>query len=171
MEWLYGFWESLTWGRVLIAAGLFLVSLAITFAAIAGVLIKVPSDYFSSHYQRDFLPGSPWAVRWGAVVLKNMVGVFLVLLGLALSLPGIPGQGFADYTSRVDNDRYPGQKAVRGEDNKTAGRFRGGEQASCTIQKRTVDAGLKMGLLSFIQRKKATHTPAGGTASRDRPHY
>ena len=93
MEWFAGFYESLTWGRVLIAIGLFLVSLAVTFGAIAVVLIKVPHNYFSSHYQRDLLPNSSWAVRWGAVVLKNVIGVFLVLVGLVLSLPVVPGPG------------------------------------------------------------------------------
>ena len=31
--------------------------------------------------------------RWGAVILKNIFGVFLILLGIVLSLPGVPGQG------------------------------------------------------------------------------
>jgi UPF0716 family protein affecting phage T7 exclusion len=32
-------------------------------------------------------------VRWSAVILKNTLGVFLVILGIILSLPGVPGQG------------------------------------------------------------------------------
>ncbi len=39
------------------------------------------------------MPGSSWFVRWSAVILKNLLGVFLILLGLVLSLPGVPGQG------------------------------------------------------------------------------
>jgi hypothetical protein len=93
MEYLAGFWESLTLGRVLVGVGLFLVSLAISFAAIVIVLVKIPANYFSSHYQQDFLPGSRWVVRWGAVIAKNIAGAFLVMLGLLLSLPGVPGQG------------------------------------------------------------------------------
>jgi hypothetical protein len=93
MEWLSGFWESLTLGRVLIGVGLFLFSLTISFVSIAIVLVKIPANYFSSHYKQDFLPDSSWAVRWGAVILKNILGVMLVILGLLLSLPGVPGQG------------------------------------------------------------------------------
>lgn len=93
MDWFAGIWESLTLGRVLLGLGLFLVSLAVSFAAIVIVLVKIPANYFSSHYQEDFLPNSSWAVRWGAVVLKNLLGLFLVALGLVLSLPGVPGQG------------------------------------------------------------------------------
>ena len=93
-EWLDNIWASLTIGRVMLGVGLFVVSLTVSFAAIGLVMVKVPPNYFSTHYQRDFLPNSPWLVRWGAVIAKNIAGVFLILLGIVLSLPGVPGQGF-----------------------------------------------------------------------------
>lgn len=92
-EWLTEFWQSLTWTKLLIGGGIFLASFAFSFAAIAVVLIKLPANYFSTHYRQDFLPDSSWAVRWGAVIAKNLFGVFLILLGIVLSLPGVPGQG------------------------------------------------------------------------------
>lgn len=93
MDWLSNIWDSLTVGRVALGVGLFLLSLAFSFLAIAIVMIKIPANYFSSHYVQDFLPGSPWIVRWGAVLAKNLFGLFLVGLGIILSLPGVPGQG------------------------------------------------------------------------------
>jgi hypothetical protein len=93
IERLQAFWDSLTWGSIAIGVGIFLLSLAISFAAIAIVMVKIPANYFSSHYKQDFLPGSHWSVRWGAVIAKNIFGVFLIILGLLLSLPGVPGQG------------------------------------------------------------------------------
>ena len=92
--WLNDIWASMTLGPVLLGTGLFVLSLIISFAAIGLVMVKIPPNYFSSHYQRDFLPDSPWVVRWGAVIAKNIAGVFLILLGIVLSLPGVPGQGF-----------------------------------------------------------------------------
>jgi hypothetical protein len=92
-EWLNDLWASLTAGRIALGVGIFVISLAVSFAAIGLVMVKVPENYFSSHYQRDFLPDSPWLVRWGAVAAKNIAGVFLILLGIVLSLPGVPGQG------------------------------------------------------------------------------
>ena len=80
-------------GVVLIGVGLFLLSVSISFASIVIVLVNIPANYFSTHYQQDFLPTSSWLVRWVAVILKNMLGIFLVVLGLLLSLPGVPGQG------------------------------------------------------------------------------
>jgi hypothetical protein len=93
MEWLSDIWASLTAGRIALGVGLFLLSLTLSFVAIAIVMVKIPANYFSSHYVQDFLPGSPWIVRWGAVVAKNIFGVFLIALGIILSLPGVPGQG------------------------------------------------------------------------------
>ena len=93
MNWLAGIWESLTLGGVAIGVGLFLGSLALSFGAIAVVMLKIPANYFSSHYVQDFMPNSPWIVRWGAVILKNILGVLLIGLGILLSLPGVPGQG------------------------------------------------------------------------------
>jgi hypothetical protein len=87
------FWNSLTWSGIGLGVLLFLVSLGVSFAAIAIVMVKIPAHYFSPHYEQDFLPDSHWTVRWGAVILKNILGVFLILLGIALSLPGVPGQG------------------------------------------------------------------------------
>ncbi len=77
----------------MLGVGLFLLSLTISFLAIGIVMVKIPANYFSPHYEEDFMPGSSWLVRWSAVILKNLLGVFLILLGLVLSLPGVPGQG------------------------------------------------------------------------------
>lgn len=93
MEWLSEFWQSLTLGRVALGAGLFLLSLAFSFASIAVVMVKIPADYFSAEYQHNFMPNSRRHVRWGAMIAKNLFGVFLILLGIVLSLPGVPGQG------------------------------------------------------------------------------
>lgn len=93
IDWLAELWASITLVQVLLGIGLFLGSLALSFGAIAIVMVKIPKNYFSSHYKRDFLPGSSFVVRWGAVIAKNIFGVFLILLGIALSLPGVPGQG------------------------------------------------------------------------------
>jgi len=93
MDWLSQKWQSLTLGEILFFAGLFLASLAFSFIVLAVVMIKIPENYFSSHYERDFMPNSRFLVRWGAVIAKNLLGVFLVILGIILSLPGVPGQG------------------------------------------------------------------------------
>jgi hypothetical protein len=93
LDWISKFWAALTFGQILIFACLFLLSIAFSFLVIGIVMVKIPANYFSSHYQQDFLPNSRWIVRWGAVIAKNIFGIFLILLGIVLSLPGVPGQG------------------------------------------------------------------------------
>lgn len=91
MEWLSEFWASLTWTRIFFAGGLFLVSFIGSILIAAIVIVKIPENYFSSHYQRDFLPNTPWLARWGAVVAKNVVGLLLVIAGIVMLIG--PGQG------------------------------------------------------------------------------
>ncbi|HVF29551.1 MAG TPA: hypothetical protein VNA22_01225 [Pyrinomonadaceae bacterium] len=112
MEWLSSLWESLTIGRVALGVGLFLLSLGFSFVAIAVVMVKIPANYFSSHYVQDFLPGSPWIVRWGAVIAKNVFGVFLVGLGIILSLPGVPGQGILTILLGLIMLDIPGKRPI-----------------------------------------------------------
>jgi hypothetical protein len=93
MEWIEQFLSSLNWKNVLLGLGLFIVSLAVTLAAVGVVMVKIPPTYFSVHHRREFLSGRHWLVRYSAVILKNFLGLVLIVLGILLSLPGIPGQG------------------------------------------------------------------------------
>ena len=77
----------------MLTLGLFLLSLTASTLAVAIVMVKIPANYFSETHRREFLPESSWFVRWGALILKNVLGVALVILGILLSLPGVPGQG------------------------------------------------------------------------------
>jgi hypothetical protein len=109
---LTGFWDSLTPGNILLGVVLFIVSLAFSFGSVALVMIKIPANYFSSHYEPDFLPDSPWLVRWGVVILKNILGVFLIVLGIALSLPGVPGQGILTILLGIIMLDIPGKRPI-----------------------------------------------------------
>ena len=112
MEFLTQIFESLTWSKVLVGVGLFLLSLTLSTLAIAVVMVKVPEHYFTSHHERDFLPNSPWLVRWGAVILKNLLGVFLIMLGIILSLPGVPGQGILTILLGLIMLDIPGKRPI-----------------------------------------------------------
>lgn len=111
-DWISNQWSELTWGSILLGLGLFLVSFIISFGAIAIVMVKIPASYFSPHYERDFLPNTPWLVRWGAVIAKNILGLFLILLGIILSLPGIPGQGILTILLGLIMIDIPGKRPI-----------------------------------------------------------
>src|SRR6478672_9676629 len=93
MRWLYEYLSSVTLDNAIIFLGLFLLSLIISFAAVTVVMVKIPADYFSEHYERRFMIGRHWLVRSTALILKNLLGLVLIVIGIVLSLPGVPGPG------------------------------------------------------------------------------
>jgi hypothetical protein len=79
--------------EVMVAVGLFVVTFAVSLSVISFILVKLPPTYFKESHSRTFwVDRHPW-VRWAGLVGKNVLGVVLVLLGILMSLPGIPGQG------------------------------------------------------------------------------
>ena len=90
-EWIAEFWASLTLARVLFGTFVFLISLILSLVIVGIVMVKIPENYFSSHYEHDFMPNSSWLTRWGAVIGKNVAGLILVIWGVIM-LVG-PGQG------------------------------------------------------------------------------
>jgi len=90
-EWAASVWASFTLTKFLVGAGIFVGSFTLSLLIVAIVMVKIPENYFSSHYQHDFLPNSSWLTRWGAVVGKNIAGLILVIAGIIM-LVG-PGQG------------------------------------------------------------------------------
>jgi hypothetical protein len=57
------------------------------------VLLKLPPDYFVAPTVRQPLPNIHPVARWTVVVLRNFLGTTLVVLGLIMSVEGIPGPG------------------------------------------------------------------------------
>jgi hypothetical protein len=51
-------------------------------------------------------------LRWGGLVVKNLLGAFLVLLGVLMSLPGVPGQGVLTILLGVMLLDFPGKRKL-----------------------------------------------------------
>lgn len=87
--------KELTWFQaLLLSVVLFLISFFGSIAVVAWVLVKLPVDYFHEDHHAAFL----WAdrhpgLRLLGLLAKNLLGIVLVLLGIIMSLPGVPGQG------------------------------------------------------------------------------
>lgn len=76
-----------------LAAGVGVGSFLGTLGISAVVVVRIPHDYFVGDEVHSLLPlRSPW-LRWLARIGRNLVGVTLIVLGLLMSVPGIPGQG------------------------------------------------------------------------------
>lgn len=87
------FLSSLAWTEISLAVGLFVVTFVASLAITAWAIVRLPANYFHSEHAREFWTDQPAAVRWAGIVAKNVAGLLLVILGIILSLPGVPGQG------------------------------------------------------------------------------
>jgi hypothetical protein len=75
-------------GEWLALAGVSLVTLVLSFGLAGWILVRIPPDYFKGEKRHPMRNQPLWKK-----VLKNVGGVVVVLLGLVLSFPGVPGQG------------------------------------------------------------------------------
>lgn len=90
-DWTAQFWESLTWSRIAVGTVLLLVQVVASYAAIIFVMVKLPADYFSSSYAKNHDAGGSFLIRWGATILKNLIGVILIIVGIVMVVTPGPG--------------------------------------------------------------------------------
>lgn len=101
-----------SWEYGLMALGLFLVSLAASLLVVGCVLVQLPTTYFLDHHCRDLWIDHHPCIRWTGIVAKNALGTSLVLLGLVLSVPGIPGQGLLTILLGLILLDFPGKRRL-----------------------------------------------------------
>jgi hypothetical protein len=101
---------AFTWKNILVGTLLFLVTFAISLAIVSLIMVKIPPDYF----QRD-RPAQLWSDKHPAVwilgiLAKNLLGVVLVVLGILMSIPGVPGQGILTILLGIMLLDFPGKR-------------------------------------------------------------
>jgi hypothetical protein len=102
----------ITLREVMLAVGLFVVTFAISLAVISFILVKLPPTYFQlSHSRRFWVDRHPY-VRWTGLIGKNVLGVLLVLLGILMSIPGVPGQGILTILLGIMLIDLPGKREM-----------------------------------------------------------
>ena len=105
---LFGF----SWSNILLGVVVFVISFAISLAIVSVVMVKIPKDYFQQGKPRKILADKPPAIRYLAIFGKNLLGVALVVVGIILSLPGVPGQGFLTILLGVMLLDFPGKRGL-----------------------------------------------------------
>jgi hypothetical protein len=109
MDSITQFFSSMTLRGVAIGVGIFLVTFFANLALVSFILVKIPADYFRAS-QGKFLAKQSPVVRVLALVGKNIAGVILVVLGVLLSLPGVPGQGVLTILLGIMLLDFPGRR-------------------------------------------------------------
>jgi hypothetical protein len=102
-------YSGLTWQRTLFGVALFLVTFIVSLGLVSLILVKLPADYFCSHYDRQLWSGRAPALRIIAAIGKNVLGVMLIVLGIIMSLPGVPGQGLLTVLLGIMLVDFPGK--------------------------------------------------------------
>ena len=99
-----GLSNASVWTIALIFVATFLGSLAI----VTFLVVRMPADYF---VRGRTLPGPTWRHVLG-LLAKNLVGVVLILVGIVLSIPGVPGQGLLTILVGLMLTDIPGVRAL-----------------------------------------------------------
>jgi hypothetical protein len=110
MESITQFFTSITLRGAAIGVGIFLVTFLANLALVSFILVKIPADYFRESRQGKFLEKQSPVVRVLALIGKNIAGVILVVLGVLLSLPGVPGQGVLTILLGIMLLDFPGRR-------------------------------------------------------------
>jgi hypothetical protein len=88
------------------------VTFVLSIVATVIVLVKLPDTYFKAEHEREFWVEHHPALRWGGLILKNVLGGLLVLFGVLMSLPGVPGQGVLTILMGVMLMDFPGKRQL-----------------------------------------------------------
>jgi|SRR5918911_41651 hypothetical protein len=111
-DWLMHMFDSLTWQRVLVGAAISIATFVASLVMVSFLLVKLPADFFHPSHDRDFLVGRHTAIRLAGMIIKNLLGMFLVVLGIIMSLPGVPGQGVLTILIGIILLDFPGKHAL-----------------------------------------------------------
>lgn len=92
-DWIMQTVSGVTWRDAIIGLVLFIVTFAGSIGMVSLMLVRIPATYFHSSHDRALWVDRHKAVRWSGMLMKNLIGVVLIVLGIVMSLPGVPGQG------------------------------------------------------------------------------
>jgi hypothetical protein len=94
-------------GGLWLGIGISVVLAIGSIALVAVVVVHWPADHFKAHRDRLAEPRHPLAT-----IGRNVGGVLLILLGLVMALPGIPGQGILTMIVGLTLVDFPGKREL-----------------------------------------------------------
>ena len=165
IQWLI---EDLTWGGVFVGVSLFLVTIIGSLLVAGFVLVKLPATYFQGFHSRDVWVDRHPVLRLTARCGKNVLGAILVVVGMILALPGVPGQGLLTILIGLMLLDLPGKRRL---ERRIVGRPRILRTIN-RLRKRFCGPPLVLGSRrGEVQRKRLSRsvTAASGSAGRNPP--
>lgn len=103
IEWVYSN-ETLVWWLVATSAFTFIISLIL----VPMLVVRIPADYFTHHKRHHKRPEKyPPSIRIIVLVIKNLIGLVLVLAGILMLV--LPGQGLFTMFVGILMMNFPGK--------------------------------------------------------------
>ncbi len=87
-------------------------SLVLSIVGCAALITYLPPNYFNFNETHPARPIINPILRHFVFVLKNVVGFLLIVAGVLLSVPGVPGQGLLTILSGLIISDFPGKKRL-----------------------------------------------------------
>ncbi len=97
-----GVWALLLAAALLVAAN----------AVVVFLVVRLPANYFSNPPARPARGDRHWLLHWAMVAGKNLLGGLVVLIGVVLSLPGLPGPGLVLILLGLMLIDFPGKRRL-----------------------------------------------------------
>ncbi|HEX6188107.1 MAG TPA: hypothetical protein VFZ40_08495 [Pyrinomonadaceae bacterium] len=107
-DWL----PELTWRNVGLGALVVVVTFVVATGLVSFVVVKLPATYFHPDHDREVLKDKHPTIRWAGIIGKNLAGVILVVVGVVMSMPGIPGPGLVTILFGVMLVDFPGKRRL-----------------------------------------------------------
>ena len=106
------FANSITWRGAILGVLVFVVTFLVSLGIVSLILVKIPADYFKKNHKTKFWSGPNPPVHAAKVIGKNILGFLLVVLGIVLSIPGVPGQGLLTILLGIMLLDFPGKSTL-----------------------------------------------------------
>jgi hypothetical protein len=90
-----------------------ILTFILTLIAVPLIVLRLPADYFSQPQRANRIMQDRHPVlRILFILLKNVAGIILVLAGLLMSIPAIPGQGILTLVAGIVLLDFPGKRRL-----------------------------------------------------------
>lgn len=96
----------------ILSGAIFAASFVLSLLLVGTILVRLPRDYFADDARHSLLDGKPRWVRFAGIVGKNLAGAILVMAGIVMALPGVPGQGLLTLLVGIILMDIPGKKKL-----------------------------------------------------------
>jgi hypothetical protein len=103
-------WIGIDGSSALAGIVVFVVTFVGSIALTGALLVRLPSDFLTNSAPPPFDPRHPKAYFFR--VLRHLAGVVLILIGLVLSIPGVPGQGILTIIAGLFISELPGTRPL-----------------------------------------------------------